>query len=83
MLESFEMDVKLESGIEKIFVIPFDIPRAGNAVGYLLILNNMTLGSIEMNPDCKWETEDDLPWKNEELQRMGDQIGDHLLLSIF
>ena len=83
MMEAFEIDVKLESGIAEIFVIPFDIPEGDNTAGYLLVSDNLTLGSIKLNPDCKWETEDDMPWNDEELQVIGDEIGHQLLLTIF
>lgn len=83
MMEAFEIDVKLDSGIAEIFVIPFEIPEGENNTGYLLILANLTLGSIKMTSDYKWESEDDLPWNDEELQVIGDEIGHHLLLTIF
>lgn len=81
-MDAFEIDVKLESGIAQIFVIPFEIPEGEYTSGYLLVLDNLSLGSIRMNPDCKWESEDDLPWSDPELQVIGDEIGYHLLLSI-
>lgn len=82
-MEAFEIDVKLECGIAGIFVIPFEIPEGVNTAGYLLVLNNLTLGSITMNSDCRWVTEDELPWNDVELQVIGDEIGYHLLLSIY
>ena len=83
MMEAFDINVKLESGPAEIFVIPFEIPEGDNTAGYLLVLNNLSLGSIMMSPDCKWVTEDELPWSDEELQVIGDEIGHHLFLSIF
>ena len=82
-MDAFEINVKLDSGIAQIFVLPFEIPQGDNTAGYLLVLDNLTLGSIKMNPDCKWETEDYMPWTDQELQVIGDEIGYHLLLSIF
>jgi len=82
MIEAFDISVHLETGIAEIFVIPFEIPEGDNTAGYLIVLNNLTLGSIRMSTDCKWVTEDDLPWNDDELQIIGDEIGYHLLLSI-
>ena len=82
MIEAFDISVHLETGVENIFVIPFEIPEGDNTAGYLLVSNNLTLGSIKMSADCRWVTEDKLPWNDEELQIIGDEIGYHLLLSI-
>lgn len=82
MIDAFDISVNLETGIAKIFVIPFEIPEGDNTAGYLLVSNNLTFGSIRMSPDCTWVTEDDLPWNERDLQVIGDGIGYHLLLSI-
>ena len=82
MIEAFDISVHLETGIAEIFVIPFEIPEGDNTAGYLIVLDNLTLGSIRMSADCKWVTEDDLPWNDDELQIIGDEIGNYLLLSI-
>lgn len=82
MIEAFDISVQLETGLAEIFVIPFEIPEGDNTAGYLLVLNTLTVGSIRMNADCTWVTEDDLPWNNDELQIIGDEVGYHLLLSI-
>lgn len=82
MIEAFDISVELEIGLAEIFVIPFEIPEGDNTAGYLLVSNNLTLGSIKMSADCRWITEDDLPWNDEELQIIGGEIGHHLLLTI-
>jgi hypothetical protein len=82
MMDAFDINVKLEKETTELFVVPFEIPEGDNTAGYLLVLNNLTLGSIEMRPDCKWVTEDVMPWNDEDLQRIGDEVAHHLLLSI-
>ena len=79
-MEAFETVLKIGNEFLKIFVIPFDIPEGETTSGYLLVLNDLTLGSIMMDSTGRWVTEDALPWSDEELQIIGDMIGyDHLL----
>ncbi|NEU09652.1 hypothetical protein GZH53_15095 [Flavihumibacter sp. R14] len=81
-MEAFETVVKIGNDFLKIFVVPFEIPQAETTSGYLLVLNDLTLGSIMMDSTGRWVTEDSLPWSDEELQIIGDMIGYHLLLSM-
>ena len=76
-MEAFETEVRLENGFVKIFVVPFDIPEGETTAGYLLVLNDLTLGSIRLNADGRWVTEDALPWNDHDLQIIGDNIGYH------
>lgn len=80
---AFEIDVKVQDKVVTIFVIPFEIPDETNSAGYLLVLNDVTLGSIKMGDDNRWVTEDELPWTGEDLQLIGDCIGYQYLLSVF
>jgi len=76
-MEAFETEVRLEDEFVKIFVVPFEIPEGETTAGYLLVLNDLTLGSIRINSDGRWVTEDVLPWNDHDLQVIGDTIGYH------
>jgi hypothetical protein len=76
-MEAFDTEIRLKDEFVKIFVVPFDIPEGETTAGYLLVLNDLTLGSIRMNSDGHWVTEDALPWNDEDLQIIGDNIGYH------
>jgi len=74
-MEAFETEIKLEDEFVKMFVVPFDIPEGETTAGYLLVQNDVTLGSIRMNSEGHWVSEDMLPWNDHDLQTIGDCIG--------
>lgn len=82
-MEAFEIDVQVTAGAIKIFVLPFEIPGGVDTAGYLIVQNDLTLGSIKLGTNSRWVTEDDLPWNDHELQVIGDEIACHFLLSLF
>lgn len=82
-METFEVDVQLRGSKIKIFVIPFEIPGVDEIAGYLLVENDQTLGSIKLGGNSRWVTEDDLPWNDTDLQKIGDEIACQFLLSLF
>lgn len=79
----FEVEVKVQDELVKIFVIPFEIPDGHSSANYLLIINGLTLGSIAMGENGRWTTEDKLPWDDEDLQIIGDSIGYDYISSVF
>ena len=82
-MEAFKIDVQLKAGTIEIFVVPFEIPGGEDIAGYLIVQDDLTLGSIKLGINSLWVTEDDLPWNDQELQVIGDEIACHFLLSLF
>jgi hypothetical protein len=82
-METFEIELQIETQSFKIFVIPFEIPGDEDVAGYLIVKDDITLGSIKLDTGSRWATEDDLPWNDSELQLIGDQIAYHFLLCVF
>ena len=82
-MEPFKINIELKTGILKIFVLPFEIPGAEDVAGYLIVKNDVTLGSIKLGHNSRWITEDPLPWSDTELQMIGDEIAEYFLLTCF
>lgn len=64
-----------------IFVIPFEIPKKVHCVGYLLVSDLETLGSIRLGQNYLWMTDDKLPFDHKQVQIIGKEIERHFFLS--
>ena len=73
-MEAFKIRVDLITDRVKLFVVPFEIQSADPTIGYLLIENEFTLGSIYLNENYQWTTNEILPWDAEDLQLIGRAI---------
>lgn len=73
-MEVFEIGVNLKTDDVKLFVVPFEIQSADPTVGYLLVQNEVSLGSIYLGENYKWTSSEKLPWDEQDLQRIGKEI---------
>lgn len=73
-MEVFDIQVNLQSDDVNLFVVPFEIQSAAPTIGYLLVRNNISLGSIFLGKNYRWITGEPLPWDSEDLQRIGNEI---------
>ena len=73
-MEVFDIRVNLRTDHVNLFVVPFEIQSTASTIGYLLVSNKITLGSIFLGRNYKWITREILPWDTEDLQRIGQAI---------
>ena len=73
-IEAFDIQVNLTNAEVKLFVIPFEIQSATPTIGYLLVSNKESLGSIYLGEDYQWTTREILPWDAQDLQLIGQEI---------
>ena len=73
-MEVFEIGVNLKTIAVNLFVVPFEIKSTEPTVGYLLVQNDESLGSIYLGKNYQWTTREVLPWDAEDLQRIGKEI---------
>ena len=73
-MEVFDIRVNLRTDVVKLFVVPFEIQSAAPTIGYLLIRNKESLGSIYLGENYRWITSETLPWGAEDLQLIGKEI---------
>jgi hypothetical protein len=80
-MEVFDIRVNLRTDDVNLFVVPFEIQSAAPTIGYLLVRNNESLGSIFLDENYQWTTSETLPWDAEELQLIGKEIESRYFLS--
>lgn len=73
-MEVFEIGVNLKTDDVKLFVVPFEIQSTDSTVGYLLVQNEVSLGSIYLGENYQWTSNERLPWDEQDLQRIGKEI---------
>lgn len=73
-MEVFDITVNLRTDDVKLFVVPFEIQSAAPTIGYLLVRNNESIGSIFLGQNYRWTTSEILPWDAEDLQLIGKEI---------
>mgnify|MGYP003300728503 CR=1 FL=1 len=73
-MEVFEIGVSINTDAVNLFVVPFEIKSAEPTVGYLLVQNEESLGSIFLNEYYQWTTKEILPWNEADLQLIGKEI---------
>lgn len=73
-MEVFDIKVNLGTAHVKLFVVPFEIQSAASTIGYLLVRNKVSLGSIFLGKNYQWITGEILPWNAEDLQLIGKEI---------
>ena len=73
-IEAFDIEVKLSTDDLTLFVVPFEIHSTAPTIGYLLVRNKESLGSIFLGEDYRWTTREKLPWSSEDLQLIGNEI---------
>ena len=73
-MEAFDIVVNLRTDFVKLFVVPFEIQSAAPTIGYLLVGNTESLGSIYLDENYRWTTSETLPWGAEDLQLIGKEI---------
>lgn len=73
-MDVFEIGVNLKADAIDLFVVPFEIQSAEPTVGYLLVRNEVSLGSIYLDKNFKWTSQENLPWDRDELQLIGKEI---------
>jgi len=82
-MDIFEILVKLKSSDLSLFVVPFEIKDSNVArVGYLLVNDDVSLGSIFIAEDLTWVSKDRLPWDNDDLQEIGQEIEHHYFSTV-
>ncbi len=73
-MDVFDIRVNLRTDEVKLFVVPFEIRSASATIGYLLVRNKESLGSIFLGRNYQWTTTEILPWDAEDLQLIGKEI---------
>lgn len=73
-IEAFNIEVNLATDDVKLFVVPFEIRTVAPTIGYLLVRNKESLGSIYLDDNYQWITSEILPWNAEDLQLIGKEI---------
>jgi hypothetical protein len=79
-MEVFDIKVDLKTDQVKLFVVPFEVQSAAPTIGYLLVRNKESLGSIFLGANYQWTTKETLPWSTGELQLIGKEIESHYFL---
>ena len=73
-MEVFDIRVNLSNDQVKLFVVPFEIQSIRPTIGYLLVRNKESLGSIFLGKNYQWTSTENLPWDTEDLQLIGKEI---------
>ena len=73
-MDVFEIGVSLKTDKVKLFVVPFEIQSFDSTVGYLLVQNEVSLGSIYLGENYRWTSSEILPWDDQDLQKIGKEI---------
>lgn len=73
-MEVFDIRVNLSNNQVKLFVVPFEIQSIAPTIGYLLVRNKESLGSIYLDKNYQWTTTENLPWDTADLQLIGKEI---------
>lgn len=73
-IEAFNIEVNLATDDVQLFVIPFEIQSTAPTIGYLLVRNKESLGSIYLGENYQWISSEALPWNAEDLQLIGKEI---------
>ena len=73
-MEAFDLRVILRTDDVNLFVVPFEIQSAAPTIGYLLVRNKESLGSIFLGKNYQWTSRESLPWDAEDLQLIGKEI---------
>lgn len=73
-MEVFDIEVNLRTDDVSLFVVPFEIQSTTPTIGYLLVRNKVSLGSIFLGRNYQWTTRELLPWDSDDLQRIGNAI---------
>lgn len=73
-MEAFDIRVNLKTDAVNLFVVPFEIHSAAPTIGYLLVRNKESLGSIFLGKNYQWTTGELLPWDSADLQLIGKEI---------
>lgn len=79
-MEVFDIRVRLGADQLKLFVVPFEIQSVAPTIGYLLVRNKESLGSIFLGENYKWITSESLPWSPNDIQLIGKEIEAHYFL---
>lgn len=73
-IKAFNIEVNLATDDVELFVIPFEIQSVDPTIGYLLVRNKESLGSIYLGENYQWTTSEILPWDAHDLQLIGKEI---------
>lgn len=73
-MDAFDIRVNLKTDSVNLFVVPFEIQSAAPTIGYLLVCNQTSLGSIYLDENYQWSSREDLPWNTADLQMIGREI---------
>jgi hypothetical protein len=73
-MKAFEIGAKLKTDTVELFVVPFEIQSTEPTMGYLLVQDQVSLGSIYLGENYQWTSRENLPWDEEDLQLIGKEI---------
>jgi len=78
-MQSFDIEVNLSGGNFKLSVIPYEYPSDSRNTAFEIINDKVWIGSVRINDRYSWEAFGGLPWKNDDILTIGNEISSHYL----